>query len=81
MKNLRPIKLGMERLLTEQVDRLRGARVGLVCNQASVDHAFRHAADLFHDHSDINITALFGPQHGIRGDVHDQRRAAQAHEQ
>jgi uncharacterized protein YbbC (DUF1343 family) len=67
----KPIKLGIERLLTEEIDLLRGARVGLVCNQASVDHAFRHAADLFHQHPAVNLTALFGPQHGIRGDVQD----------
>jgi uncharacterized protein YbbC (DUF1343 family) len=66
-----PIVLGVEKLLQSQVDILRGARVGLVCNQASVDHGFRHAADLFHEHPDITITALFGPQHGIRGDVQD----------
>lgn len=66
-----PIKLGIERLLTEEIDLLRGARVGLICNQASVDHSFRHAADLFHAHPDINLVALFGPQHGIRGDVQD----------
>ena len=72
MSNCRhQIKLGLERLLDERVDRLAGVRVGLVCNQASVDHAFRHAADLFHEHSKINLTALFGPQHGIRGDVQD----------
>jgi uncharacterized protein YbbC (DUF1343 family) len=65
------IQLGVERLLGERFDLLRGARVGLVCNQASVDHGFRHAADLFHEHPDINLTALFGPQHGIRGDVQD----------
>jgi uncharacterized protein YbbC (DUF1343 family) len=65
------IKLGLERLLDERVDALASARVGLVCNQASVDHGFRHAADLFHEHSKINLTALFGPQHGIRGDVQD----------
>jgi uncharacterized protein YbbC (DUF1343 family) len=65
------IKLGVERLLDEKIDLLRGARVGLVCNQASVDHQFRHVADLFHEHPDINLTALFGPQHGIRGDVQD----------
>lgn len=65
------IKLGVERLLDEKIDLLRGARVGLVCNQASVDHRFRHGADLFHEHPDINLTALFGPQHGIRGDVQD----------
>src|SRR5687767_462971 len=65
------IKLGLERLLEERVGSLAGVRVGLVCNQASVDHGFRHAADLFHGHSQINLTALFGPQHGIRGDVQD----------
>src|SRR5256714_4354329 len=65
------IKLGIERLLDEKIEMLRGARIGLVCNQASVDHKFRHAADLFHEHPDINLTALFGPQHGIRGDVQD----------
>ena len=66
-----PIKLGVERLLTDKISLLRGARVGLVCNQASVDHRFHHVADLFHEHPDINLTALFGPQHGIRGDVQD----------
>jgi uncharacterized protein YbbC (DUF1343 family) len=66
-----PITLGVERLLTEEIDLLRGARVGLVCNQASVDHGFRHVADLFHQNPAINLTALFGPQHGIRGDVQD----------
>src|SRR5258707_7266874 len=48
------IMLGVEKLLGEQIDLLRGARVGLVCNQASVNHGFRHVADLFHEHADIN---------------------------
>jgi uncharacterized protein YbbC (DUF1343 family) len=65
------IVLGVERLLEEQIGLLRGSRVGLVCNQASVNHGFRHVADLFHEHPAINLTALFGPQHGIRGDVQD----------
>jgi uncharacterized protein YbbC (DUF1343 family) len=65
------IRLGLERLLDERVGSLADVRVGLVCNQATVDHGFRHAADLFHEHSQINLTALFGPQHGIRGDVQD----------
>lgn len=70
-RTLHPIKLGVERLLDDEIDLLAGARVGLVCNQASVDHGFRHAADLFHEHPGVNLTALFGPQHGIRGDVQD----------
>ena len=70
-KDIQPINLGVERLLTEKLELLRGARVGLVCNQASVNHGFRHVADLFHEHPEINLTTLFGPQHGIRGDVQD----------
>src|ERR1041385_2402088 len=65
------ISLGVENLIQNELGQLKGARVGLVCNQASVDHSFRHVADLFHEHADIDITALFGPQHGIRGDVQD----------
>jgi uncharacterized protein YbbC (DUF1343 family) len=66
-----PVLLGLENLLQEPSSILKGARVGLVCNQASVDHRFHHAADLFHAHPDIKLMALFGPQHGIRGDVQD----------
>jgi len=65
------VKLGLEVLLEEQLQRLRGARVGLICNQASVNHGFRHAADLFHEHPEVQLRGLFGPQHGIRGDVQD----------
>src|SRR6266850_4508309 len=65
------IRLGLEKLLEEQSHLLRGAKVGLICNQASVNHHFRHAADLFHEEPLVNLKALFGPQHGIRGDVQD----------
>ena len=63
-------RLGIEILLDEKLDVLRGQRVGLVCNQASVlPDTFHHAADVFHENAKINLTTLFGPQHGIRGDV------------
>jgi uncharacterized protein YbbC (DUF1343 family) len=67
----RRIRLGVENLLQSEIAVLKGTRVGLVCNQASVDHGFRHLADVFHENADVNLTALFGPQHGIRGDVQD----------
>jgi uncharacterized protein YbbC (DUF1343 family) len=65
------VKLGLEKVLDEQAHLLKNLRVGLICNQATVDHRFRHAADLFFENANINLTALFGPQHGIRGDVQD----------
>jgi uncharacterized protein YbbC (DUF1343 family) len=65
------VVLGVERLLGEKRGGLKGERVGLICNQSSVDHSLRHVADLFFECEDIRLTALFGPQHGIRGDVQD----------
>jgi uncharacterized protein YbbC (DUF1343 family) len=63
-------RLGVERLLSEKVDILKGQRIGLVCNPASVlPDSFAHVADAFEANEAINVTAYFGPQHGIRGDV------------
>ena len=72
LKNeVQAIELGLEALLEDGAALLEGARAGLICNQASVDHGFRHAADLLFSHPDVDLRALFGPQHGIRGDVQD----------
>jgi len=65
------VKLGLEKVLGERLDVLKNLRVGLICNQASVNHQFHHAADLFQDNPQIKLVKLFGPQHGIRGDVQD----------
>lgn len=65
------IRLGLEKILNERLGVLKNLRVGLICNQASVNHQFQHAADLFEDNPGINLVKLFGPQHGIRGDVQD----------
>ncbi len=56
--------------MDDKIASLKGRRIALVCNQASVlPDTFQHAADAFHEHPEINLTTLFGPQHGIRGDV------------
>src|SRR5262245_22304475 len=65
------ISLGLEILLAEKRSLIIGSRIGLICNPATVDHSLRHASDLFFRHPDINLTALFGPQHGIRGETQD----------
>lgn len=71
MGKKRKIRLGIEELLSKHLDLLRGARVGLICNQASVDHDLRHSADLCRAQESFALKTLFGPQHGIRGDVQD----------
>ena len=71
MGSCRKIVLGIEKLCRSRLDLLKGGRVGLVCNQASVDHDLNHSADLLGSLEGVKLTALFGPQHGIRGDVQD----------
>ena len=65
------IKLGLEKALDDEKKAFKNLRIGLICNQASVNHQFQHAADLFFKNENINLTTLYGPQHGIRGDVQD----------
>ncbi len=68
-----PVRLGLERLLDDSQSpfRLRGARIGLVSNPASVDGRLRHAVDLLAGHRDARLTAIFGPQHGFRSDLQE----------
>lgn len=63
------VRLGSDVLLAS--DRLRGARVGVVCNHASVDHAFRHVIDRLAQADRVTLAGIFGPQHGFRSDVQD----------
>ena len=63
------VRLGSDVLLGTH--HLRGARVGIVCNHASVDHAFRHVVDRLIDEPGVELAAIFGPQHGFRSDVQD----------
>lgn len=65
-------RTGLEKIIGgQQANLLRGTRVGLIVNPASVDSKFNHAADLFAAQSGFKLTALFGPQHGIRGETQD----------
>ncbi|HWI66080.1 MAG TPA: DUF1343 domain-containing protein [Symbiobacteriaceae bacterium] len=62
-----PVRLGLEVLLDVQLPLLRGRRVGLVTNHTGVDRLFRSTVDLLHQHPEVNLVALYGPEHGIRG--------------
>lgn len=67
------MKFGIDRLLTEPEPRkpLAGKRVALLAHPASVTADLTHALDALAALDDINITAAFGPQHGLRGDKQD----------
>lgn len=67
------IKFGIDRLLAEAELRkeLAGKRVALVAHPASVTAGLEHSLDALIATGDINITAAFGPQHGLKGDKQD----------
>jgi uncharacterized protein YbbC (DUF1343 family) len=50
---------------------LRGARVGLAAHPASVNSRFEHAVDVFRWSKKFQLSAIFGPQHGIHGQTQD----------
>jgi uncharacterized protein YbbC (DUF1343 family) len=62
-------RLGSDVLLGSR--RLAGARVGVVCNHASLDGRFRHVVDRIRGAEGVTLSAIFGPQHGFRSDVQD----------
>lgn len=58
---------GTERLVADNFSLLAGKNVGLVTNHTALVGG-RHLADLMHESDAVNLVALFGPEHGIRGD-------------
>lgn len=66
-----PVQIGIEVLLAERLDLVRGARVGAVVHPASVLPDLRHAADVLLQEECLRLVSLFGPQHGARGEKQD----------
>ncbi|MGE0872009.1 MAG: exo-beta-N-acetylmuramidase NamZ domain-containing protein, partial [Kofleriaceae bacterium] len=69
------VQTGLERLIEEGSPLLAGRRVGLLCNPTAVDRQLVHAIELLsrgdRAPAKVNLTALFGPEHGVRGDAQD----------
>jgi uncharacterized protein YbbC (DUF1343 family) len=63
------VSTGLDALAADRFRRLRGLRLGLVCNPTSVDRRLRHAADLLRAAPGVTLAALFGPEHGVRGEA------------
>lgn len=61
------VRPGIEALLADSLSLLRGKRVGLITNHSGRDRAGTSTIDLLHKAPGVRLTALFGPEHGIRG--------------
>src|SRR5690606_23458380 len=63
------VVLGVDVLLDEQKQLIEGTRVGLITNPTGVDKDLNSIVDLLHNDPDVELTALYGPEHGVRGDA------------
>ena len=68
-----PVRFGLDRLLQEPELRrpLAGRRVALLAHPASVTRDLTHSLDALAALPDLELSAAFGPQHGLRGDKQD----------
>lgn len=64
------VKTGIEVLKKQNFKILEGLRVGLVTNPTGVDNDLRSDVDILHAAKNVKLVALFGPEHGVRGNVH-----------
>jgi len=62
------IQTGLEVLKAQNFKVLEGKRVGIVTNPTGVDNQLRSVADILVEAANVNVVALYGPEHGIRGD-------------
>ena len=64
------VKTGIEVLRDRGFEELKGRRVGLVTNPSGVDAHLRSTIDILFNAPEVELVALYGPEHGVRGDVY-----------
>jgi uncharacterized protein YbbC (DUF1343 family)/CubicO group peptidase (beta-lactamase class C family) len=69
---LHPVLNGIDVLVKNNFAPLKGKRVGLVTNHTGHDRARRATIDLLKESPGVTLVALFGPEHGIRGEVDEK---------
>ncbi|MET0402085.1 MAG: DUF1343 domain-containing protein [Cystobacter sp.] len=66
---MRRVKTGLDVWVEQGFAPLKGKRVGAIVNPTSVDSRFQHLADLLSRAPGVHLAALFGPEHGVRGEA------------
>lgn len=70
------MELGIDVFLSKEFSKFKGKRIGLVTNMTGVNKELNPSIDLFYEHPDIQLTALYAPEHGIRGDAKEGEKVA-----
>lgn len=64
------VKPGVEVLRDTDFSAIAGKKVGLITNPTGVDNKLKSTIDILHEAKNVELVALFAPEHGVRGDVH-----------
>ena len=64
------VKPGIEVLRDGGFKELQGKRVGLVTNPSGIDNNLKSTVDILNEAPGVRLVALFGPEHGVRGNAH-----------
>lgn len=64
---------GIDVLVRDKFKSLEGLRVGLVTNHTGRDLAGRSTIDILHEASNVNLVAIFAPEHGVRGELDTEK--------
>lgn len=64
------VKTGIEVLRSDGFGLLKGKNVGLITNPTGVDSQLKSTIDILFEAKGVKLVALFGPEHGVRGDVY-----------
>ena len=65
------VQTGLEHFIASPPKWIKGSRLGLLCNSASVDRKFQHASRLIARQFPGKLKAIFSPQHGFFGEKQD----------
>jgi uncharacterized protein YbbC (DUF1343 family) len=65
------VRPGVEVLLSDSLHLVRGQRVGLITNHTGVDGSGRSTIDRLAEHPEVELAALFAPEHGLRGEAQE----------
>lgn len=72
------VRPGIEVLRDDTFRQLKGKRVGLITNPTGVDNNLKSTIDILHEAPEVNLVALFAPEHGVRGDIPAGEKVAQS---
>lgn len=72
------VRLGIDELVRANFQPLAGKRVGLITNPSGVAGDLRPTTDILHAATEFKLVALFGPEHGVRGDIYAGEKVADA---